>query len=455
MKETQTCKIFFILLVGLMFASCGNDPAGQEDADFNTYMVSDAADIATILPELMAGDVVVLKNGEWHNQTISVSAIGTEEKPVVFRAETIGKVVLTGNSTIDIGGQYVTVQGLHLKDIIPPPMASSSENNHLVRALGNHILITQCAITGQGQPTNNTSRYMWMGIYGTDNTVSRCSFVDMTHWGNMLILWQRKGGGYIGHKVEDCYFYRPRAAVDEKGEKINGQEALRIGSGDPTSLSEASCIVKNNYFFQCNADEEIISCKSSGNLFEGNVFSQCQGALSLRSGNRNVVRNNWFFGEDIQSTAGVRAMGNEHRIENNYFQRLHRWGVALTKGGLGNDSWIPVAATNVIVKRNIFIDCPAALAVNIGNSDTSPLPVRNNRIEDNVFGNPFGSNFILMQLFSDPAPAAGTTLKNNTYDNGRVVGIGATEATIRKTPIVRPEIPPAVISSDRYGAGWK
>ena len=455
MTKILTTKVFPILFVGLMFVSCGDDSAGKEEVDFNTYTVSNAAEITEILPELTAGDVIILKNGEWHDQAISVNSTGTEEKPIIFRAETAGSVMLTGNSTIDIRGEYVTVRGLYLKDIIPPLIASPSGSNHIVRVLGNNILITECAMTGEGQPIDNASQYMWMGLYGTNNTVSRCSFVDMANFGNMLILWQRKDSGYIGHKVEGCYFYRPRVAIDEKGEKINGQEALRIGSGDPMSLVEASCTVKNNYFFQCDADAEVISCKSSKNLFESNIFRQCQGTLSLRSGNRNTVRNNWFFGDNVQWTLGVRVMGNEHRIENNYFQNLYRWGISLIKGGVGNDSWIPVAASNVIVKGNIFVDCPAALAVNIGNNDTNPLSVSDNLIEDNVFSNPSGSSSILIQLFPDPVPAVGTTWKNNTYDNGRVLGIDATETMMRQTSIVRPEIPPVVISSDQYGVGWR
>ena len=51
------------------------------------------------------GDTIILQNGEWKNVTISLDCIGSKEKPVVIKAQTPGKFLITGNSKLKIGGQ--------------------------------------------------------------------------------------------------------------------------------------------------------------------------------------------------------------------------------------------------------------------------------------------------------------------------------------------------------------
>src|SRR6187402_3564010 len=59
------------------------------------------------------GDTIILQNGEWKNVTISLDCIGLKERPVVIKAQTPSKVLITGNSKLKIGGQYIIVDGLY------------------------------------------------------------------------------------------------------------------------------------------------------------------------------------------------------------------------------------------------------------------------------------------------------------------------------------------------------
>ena len=60
----------------------------------------------------MPGDVIILQNGEWNNVSIDLTCKGNAGQPIIFKAATAGKVIITGNSRLYIGGEYITVDGL-------------------------------------------------------------------------------------------------------------------------------------------------------------------------------------------------------------------------------------------------------------------------------------------------------------------------------------------------------
>jgi poly(beta-D-mannuronate) lyase len=43
----------------------------------------------------LPGDIIILQNGEWKNAVIKLSCNGTNEKPITFKAQTPGKVLIT------------------------------------------------------------------------------------------------------------------------------------------------------------------------------------------------------------------------------------------------------------------------------------------------------------------------------------------------------------------------
>ena len=73
------------------------------------YRISSAAELVKITKDLKPGDAVILKDGDWRNQELIVRARGTEAQPITFRAETAGKVIVTGQSSIEIDGEHVVV----------------------------------------------------------------------------------------------------------------------------------------------------------------------------------------------------------------------------------------------------------------------------------------------------------------------------------------------------------
>jgi poly(beta-D-mannuronate) lyase len=81
-------------------------------------------------------------------------------------------------------------------------------------------------------------------------------------------------------------------------------------------------VVEENYFYRCNGEGEIISNKSCENVYRANTFVECEGALTLRHGNRCTVEGNFFLGNKARLTGGVRVIGEDLEVVNNYFSDL-------------------------------------------------------------------------------------------------------------------------------------
>jgi poly(beta-D-mannuronate) lyase len=73
--------------------------------------VSTAADIARSAREAKPGETHVMPDGTWTNQAIFFAARGTAEQPVTLRAETAGKLVPAGISSVTIEGERIVVSG--------------------------------------------------------------------------------------------------------------------------------------------------------------------------------------------------------------------------------------------------------------------------------------------------------------------------------------------------------
>src|SRR5258707_625815 len=117
------------LLILVLFAS----PALAAD-----HSVASAADILRIAPAAAPGDGLIMTDGEWTDQRIAFTARGTPDKPIALRAQTPGKVILTGNSSLIIDGEHVIVSGLLLKD--------GKDATDGIRINGSHCRLTDSAI---------------------------------------------------------------------------------------------------------------------------------------------------------------------------------------------------------------------------------------------------------------------------------------------------------------------
>ena len=74
--------------------------------------IPDVGAFAAAAKVVQPGDTLVLQDGAWADARLKLHAEGTAEKPVTIKAQTQGRVVLTGDSRISIAGRHVIVDGL-------------------------------------------------------------------------------------------------------------------------------------------------------------------------------------------------------------------------------------------------------------------------------------------------------------------------------------------------------
>src|SRR4051812_11705146 len=92
------------LLLGLIGVAAGlggfPDTGGAAE-----HKVTSAAEIGRLAARLGPGDVLVMADGTWTDQAIVFRGKGSRDRPIGLRAETPGKVVLTGKSSLEIDGE--------------------------------------------------------------------------------------------------------------------------------------------------------------------------------------------------------------------------------------------------------------------------------------------------------------------------------------------------------------
>ena len=222
--------------------------------------------------DVRPGDEIVVRNGTYRDLAVRIDVEATAEAPVVIRSETPGGVVLTGSSSLSIGGSHIVVSGFHFRDCDVAEGNAVfnfrvSPKRHAVRSR-----LDNCLFSGSGQEETLGKDIKWVSLYGHDNEVSHCSFVDKKILGSLLVVWIDPQV-VPAHRIHDCFFTHP-FSLRENGSSVNGQEMIRIGTS-AVSMSEGRCEVYDNYFYRCDGEVEIISNKSCGNTYRNNVFDSC------------------------------------------------------------------------------------------------------------------------------------------------------------------------------------
>ncbi len=393
------------------------------------HTATDAAGIAA-LKTLAAGDTLVLAEGEWKDQNVRLTGAGTAEKPVVVMAAQSGKTIFTGKSSFWIAGEYVIVKGLYFKDVEPVKGTSAIQFRTGTGRNASHCTITDCAITADGLSEDLTDM-KWLSLWGTENTVEGCTFIGKVNMGTTLVVWFEEGIT-PRHTIRGNYFSRPVAITDDKGSKLNGQETIRIGTSE-VSMSDGECLVEGNCFYKCNGEVEVVSNKSCRNTYRRNTFIECVGTLTLRHGNGCTVDGNFFFGGAVKGTGGVRIIGEDHRVYNNYMQDLggdgYYSGITTLQGERNSLINGYFAAKNVDVVFNTLIDCKVGICMNYG-STRQELPIEDVRVSDNVVttGN---DKFCPIYVKLTPEPPVKLSWQNNVVHGGKMTGIGPAAAGAR------------------------
>lgn len=319
---------------------------------------------------LEAGDTVLIQEGYYSDVTISFTGNGTETDSVYLMAETPGSVILNGLSTLSFSGQYIEIQGLFFVNGYSRSGKSVIEfRRNGIRA--NHTRLTQCAILNYN-PSSKDIDYKWVSLYGKYNRVDHCHFEGKLHSGTTFVVWIPTGLDKPNeHRIDHNYF-GPRPDLG-----YNGGETIRIGTSD-YSLTDSRTLVEENLFYQCDGEIEIISNKSCENVFRHNTFLESKGTLTLRHGNRCLVDGNFFFGNFLNDAGGIRIIGEDHIVVNNYLQDIYgsgyRSAICIVKGVQDSPLNRYFQVKRAIVAHNTVVNSKYPITMGYGSSDDQTLP---------------------------------------------------------------------------------
>ncbi|MGQ7947367.1 chondroitinase-B domain-containing protein [Flavobacterium sp. WC2509] len=410
--------------------------------NMHSQTVTTLAAFKTAVSAAVPGSTIIVKNGTYPDFITSISKIGTAQNPITIKAETVGGVVLTGNSNFGIKkSAYINFEGF---------VFNCTGNSTLIKLeASNNVRITKNVFE---QTATAAVKISWIVVVGTfddytfqmlshHNRIDHNIFKNKLTMGNFITMDgtynQARTENYQSHhdRIDHNYFYNnsPRAE--------NEKESIRIGNSQLCN-SSGYTTVEFNLFEDCDGDPEIVSVKSNDNLVRYNTFNRSIGSLTLRQGARTRVEGNYFFGGGKADavyvpnpqttppttpqpihTGGIRVYGTDHVIVNNYFEGLQGtiWDapIALTQGdvitGQSTDPSLHYRPERITLAYNTLVNNTYGIELGYTRADGS----YNKKLADITIANNIvvGSQNNLVKYFADQQGAI-TWANNIMYPTG-------------------------------------
>jgi poly(beta-D-mannuronate) lyase len=304
--------------------------------------------VSTVQP----GDEIVLANGTWADVELVFKGKGLPKKHIELKAETPGKVIITGRSNLAFSGEYINISGLVFKDGYTPTgevISFKTSNDDLA----NNSRITNTVIDNFSTIDRPMSD-LWVAMYGKNNRFDHNTLINKRNRGVTLAVRMNSEDSRKNNHIIEYNYFGPRQILGS-----NGGETLRIGTSH-FSREYSNTTAQYNYFDRTNGEHEIISNKSSGNSLINNVFFETQGTLTMRHGHFTKVEGNYFLGNRKPNTGGIRIINESQSVSNNYMYGLtgkRLRGALVIMNGVPNSTpnrYDPVIDSSM--NNNIVID---------------------------------------------------------------------------------------------------
>jgi hypothetical protein len=381
--------IFLILICGI--------PAKAQ------VYLSDGEDLEDSVNVASPGDVFIVLDGTYTDFESVLAGHGDSLNPIIVKAETIGGVILKGDSHINFKkASHIVLEGF---------VFDAQGDNTLVKLeASHHIRITRNVFELQ---TIDPVKWVYVGGIWNDNTfqfeshhnrIDHNTFQNKDTPGHYITIDGTNDGNSDFRqskydRIDHNHFKNnsPRA--------INEQESIRIGWSE-MSTSSGYTVVEHNLFEDCDGDPEVVSVKSCDNIIRHNTFKGCYGTLSLRHGNRNHVEGNFFFGNGKPNgtytnssggtsttyTGGIRIYGTDHVIINNYMEGLKgtKWDapITLTQGDAidgSSTNWSKhFRAERVTIAYNTLVNNTYGIEIGFDNNNNYNKSLKDITIANNI-----------------------------------------------------------------------
>ena len=393
----------------------------------NSQVVNNNTELQNAISNAQAGTIIELEDGVWNNVQISININATEAQPCVIKAKNPGNVFFEGRSNISIGGKYIVIEGIIFQnasglitngDKIDPIIEfRDANNNDCVNCHVKNIKIDSY----NGSVAQETLKFKWIVIYGEHNEVSYSSFIGKKGVGS-IINDNHNNSTPDYSKIHHNYF-ADRTPVNDNVNGLNDQDAIRIGVST-TSLSDSFTEVYDNLFNNWSGEVEIISNKSGSNKYYNNTFRDYQGTLTLRHGNNTEVFGNYFFGNNNSFSGGIRVIGEDHKVYNNYFEGLRyrkpSGSGSNATGAINVTNGKPSSALNeyyqvknVQIVNNTMVDCDLGIRIGTVQNSSTTLAPENIIIANNIMLNSS------ISAFQETTTPTGTSIyEGNITQNG-------------------------------------
>src|SRR5690606_27527078 len=203
-----------------------------------TTLVSNPEQLRKAVAAAKPGEIIQLQNGVWNDVLLTVDGNGSQEKPIIIQPETSGGVILKGNSNLRIAGEHIIVQDLHFKDGSSPkgPVIDFRTSND---NLDNNCRLTGIVIENYSQPDRLVNDN-WVVLWGRENRVDHCTFVDKKNAGPTLIVELNDERSQENFHQVDSNYFKGRSRLGS-----NGGETIRIGVSRYSLKSSRTTITAN------------------------------------------------------------------------------------------------------------------------------------------------------------------------------------------------------------------
>ncbi len=386
-------------------------------------LVTNGTELNAAFVAAKPGDAIVMQNGNWTNVVIDFSATANEKSLITLRAQSSGKVIITGNSTLVFSKPYLVVDGLLFKQ-----GAITKKDNAVISFNADNCRLTNTAMVDYN-PADFNTEYYWIYFNGSHNRMDHCFFTGKN---NMRPVVQNDEEGAKYNQIDRCYIKDIPFVKN-----ANGREIMRIfgyGHADQMGEDGAYFTIEYNLFDHAHGEgTEIVSLKSNYNIVRYNTVVASKGGLVGRRGKNNTFEGNIILGMGEQGSSGIRVAGPNHRVVNNYIADVAEDGIRLIAGEYYEKSLTPnfapkkknlpkyLQVQNGYFAHNTIINC-GENGINVGYSYKNHWPdlqmvlfPENNHFINNLVYN-VKENAINIEEIDKAAPLDVFNFKPNLFE---------------------------------------
>lgn len=400
-----------------------------------TVPVRTPAELEAAIAAARPGETIMMKNGVWRDITLVFRATGTPGRPITLRAQVPGKVIISGESYLQIVGDHLVVDGLtfrdgaaplHTQQVIGFGDAGDDGKDTPGVTFANHCRLTNVVVDGFNKvlaPAPEGTD-IWVSLWGQHNRVDHCAFMGKTSRSKVIV-----GRGF---DEPASYFQVDHNYFGNVADTPYSAGSVAITLDKTDSLTDGNSVIEQNLFEDMQGRGRIVSLKCSNSAIRDNTFRRASGSICSRSGSFNTVEGNFILPglEEREGfyTGGMLMIGEGHIIRGNYVQGCSRSGrgaLELFEGNADNapgvGSYYPTK--DVVVEHNTLIDNYRSIVVGklYDPENGIDVPVEDVTYRENAV---LGDGDSPIPLIEELDPPVGDVYQGNRFFGGNVDGLG-------------------------------